>query len=118
MALALNNVARLVGTTLVLAALMAPAVRAAPTTELEFLGQQVIPTGTQFQGTQFGGLSGLAYDRDRGVFYALSDDQVGSPRQPACSPARRSCSSPPPSVTSTAPANHAPHGRSPASSRR
>ncbi len=49
---------------------------AGPKTELQFLGQQIIPTGTQFQGTQFGGLSGLAYDERRGVFYAFSDDQV------------------------------------------
>ena len=34
------------------------------------------PTATQFQGTQFGGLSGFAYDQHRGVFYALSDDQT------------------------------------------
>jgi hypothetical protein len=44
--------------------------------ELRFLGQQIIPTATQFHGTQFGGLSGFAYDRHRGVFYALSDDQT------------------------------------------
>jgi hypothetical protein len=49
---------------------------AGPKTGLQFLGQQIIPTGTQFQGTQFGGLSGLAYDERRGVFYAFSDDQV------------------------------------------
>ena len=47
-----------------------------PKTELQFLGQQIVPTGTQFQGTQFGGLSGLAFDERRGVFYAFSDDQV------------------------------------------
>jgi hypothetical protein len=77
LALALKNAARLVVTTIVLAALIAPAaIRAAPTTELEFLGQQVISTATQFEGTQFGGLSGFAYDRHRGVFYALSDDQT------------------------------------------
>jgi hypothetical protein len=47
--------------------------------------------------------------------HALSDDQVGSPR-----PAQLQLPTThhPPSVTSTAPANHAPHGRSPASSRR
>jgi len=44
--------------------------------ELEFLGQQIIPTATQFEGTPFGGLSGLAYDERRGVFYAFSDDQI------------------------------------------
>ena len=33
--------------------------------ELRFLGQQIIPTATQFQGTQFGGLSSFAYDKHR-----------------------------------------------------
>ena len=44
----------------------------------QFLGQQIFPTATQFQGTAFGGLSGFAYDHRRHVFYALSDDQVGA----------------------------------------
>jgi hypothetical protein len=52
--------------------------QAAPSTELEFLGEQIFPTATQFQGTTFGGLSGIAYDERRGVFYVLSDDQVGA----------------------------------------
>ena len=43
--------------------------------ELDFLGEQIVPTGTQFEGTEFGGLSSLAYDADRDVFYAISDDQ-------------------------------------------
>ena len=60
----------------VLAALAAPAANAAPEVELEFLGQQIIPTGTQFQGTNFGGLSSIAYDERRNLFYAFSDDQV------------------------------------------
>jgi hypothetical protein len=42
--------------------------------DLEFLGEQIIPTGTMFEGTQLGGLSSLAYDASRDVFYALSDD--------------------------------------------
>ena len=75
MTLGLKNVARL--TAIVLAVAVAPAVaHAAPTTELQFLGQQIFPTATQFQGTAFGGLSGFAYDEGRGVFYALSDDQA------------------------------------------
>ena len=45
-------------------------------TELEFLGQQIFPTATQFQGTTFGGLSSMAYDERRNVFYVISDDQV------------------------------------------
>ena len=42
---------------------------------LEFLGQVIVPTGTTFAGTQVGGLSGIAYDEGRNVFYSLSDDQ-------------------------------------------
>ena len=48
---------------------------AAPVTELEFLGQQIFPTGTLFEGTEVGGLSSIAYDAARDVFYAISDDQ-------------------------------------------
>jgi 3-phytase len=64
----------------VLAVVAAPAATAnepperAPT--LEFLGQQTFPTATFFEGTQFGGLSGFAYDHRRKVWYALSDDQA------------------------------------------
>ena len=59
-----------------LAALAVPTASAALTVVLEFLGQQIIPTGTQFQGTNFGGLSSIAYDESRNLFYAFSDDQV------------------------------------------
>jgi hypothetical protein len=52
--------------------------QAAPSTELEFLGEQTFPTSTQFQGTTFGGLSSIAYDERRGVFYVISDDQVNA----------------------------------------
>jgi hypothetical protein len=41
---------------------------------LDFLGQAIVPTGTQFQGTTIGGLSSWDYDRARGVYYAISDD--------------------------------------------
>ncbi len=63
---------------LAIALVAAGPAQAAPSTELEFLGQQIFPTATQFQGTTFGGLSGIAYDERRGVFYVLSDDQVGA----------------------------------------
>lgn len=42
---------------------------------LEFLGEAVFPTGYVFGGTVVGGLSGIAYDAERGVFYSLSDDR-------------------------------------------
>jgi hypothetical protein len=45
-----------------------------PSPALEFLGQAIVPTGTQFEGTEVGGLSGIAYDADRNLFYSLSDD--------------------------------------------
>ena len=69
-------VARIAVIAAALVAAIAPAAaESAPKTELEFLGQQILPTSTQFQGTAFGGLSGMAFDERRGVFYAFSDDQ-------------------------------------------
>ena len=47
----------------------------------EFLGIVTFPTGTEFAGTEVGGLSGITYDAKRGVYYALSDDR--SQRDPA-----------------------------------
>jgi 3-phytase len=50
----------------------------APALELEFLEQQIFPTATFFEGTQFGGLSSITYDHRRKVWYAISDDQVNA----------------------------------------
>jgi 3-phytase len=70
-------------TALALAALVAaiagaaaPAGATSKVPGLEFLGQAIVPTGTQFMGTTVGGLSSLAYDAKRGVYYAISDDQA------------------------------------------
>jgi 3-phytase len=41
----------------------------------ELIGTVNIPTGTQFEGTEIGGLSSITYDSKRGVYYAISDDQ-------------------------------------------
>lgn len=41
---------------------------------LEFLGEYEIPKQT-FQETKLGGLSGLTYDRQNDLFYAISDDR-------------------------------------------
>src|SRR5688572_16563329 len=43
----------------------------------EFRGQAIIPTGTTFQGTSVGGLSGIAYAGGE-TFYTLSDDQANA----------------------------------------
>jgi hypothetical protein len=40
---------------------------------LEFRGELILPTGTMFEGTQVGGLSGIQY-AGRSTFYTLSDD--------------------------------------------
>jgi hypothetical protein len=48
-------------------------------TGFELIGTVNIPTGTQFDGTEIGGLSSITYDPNRGVYYALSDDQGNRP---------------------------------------
>lgn len=47
---------------------------------LDYLGEYRLPKG-DFEGTPVGGLSGIAYDRQRNRFYAVSDDR--SERAPA-----------------------------------
>jgi hypothetical protein len=49
------------------------AATAAPT--LEFLGEEILPTGLQFEGTEVGGLSSIAYDAELDRYYVISDDQ-------------------------------------------
>ncbi|MGI9598540.1 MAG: esterase-like activity of phytase family protein [Acidimicrobiales bacterium] len=44
-------------------------------TEVAFLGEVVIPTGAMFEDTEIGGLSSISYDRNKRVYYVLSDDQ-------------------------------------------
>jgi len=41
----------------------------------ELLGQFVLPTGLSVAGAEFGGISGLDYAADTGMFYAISDDR-------------------------------------------
>jgi hypothetical protein len=48
------------------------AATAAPT--LQFLGEEILPTGLQFEGTEVGGLSSIAYDSDRDRYYVIADD--------------------------------------------
>jgi len=45
---------------------------------IESLGLVTFPTGHTFADTEVGGLSGIAYDAHRGVFYALSDERSDS----------------------------------------
>lgn len=49
--------------------------------DVEFLGQATFPTGTQFKGTEVGGLSGITYDSSKDIYYSISDDR--SEKSPA-----------------------------------
>ena len=44
-------------------------------TDIDSLGVVTFSTGTMFADTEVGGLSGIAYDERRGVYYAISDDR-------------------------------------------
>jgi len=44
-------------------------------TKIDFLGRSIFPTGSPFQGTEIGGLSGITYDAEKQVYYAISDDR-------------------------------------------
>jgi hypothetical protein len=44
-------------------------------TAWEFLGEYRIPNNFMLDGVKLGGLSGLTYDPQKGVFYAISDDR-------------------------------------------
>jgi hypothetical protein len=46
---------------------------------VEFLGEVVVPTGTDFGATEIGGLSSITFDPGRNVYYTLSDDQGNRP---------------------------------------
>ncbi|UEM05090.1 esterase-like activity of phytase family protein [Skermanella rosea] len=52
-------------------------------TEIEFLGVATLPAGFRFEGTEVGGLSGLAWNPATGSFHAISDSrggETGAPR--------------------------------------
>jgi hypothetical protein len=51
----------------------APASKSGP--RLHLIGHTTLAHKLQFQGTTVGGLSGLDYDKERGVYYAISDDR-------------------------------------------
>jgi hypothetical protein len=42
---------------------------------IEYVGAYQLPKGFQVKNTPVGGLSGLTYDRQRNLFYAISDDR-------------------------------------------
>ena len=48
---------------------------AADITGIDFIGEAIIPNGTNFQNTPIGGLSGITYDAKNQLYYAISDDR-------------------------------------------
>lgn len=44
---------------------------------LSYIGQQIVASGTTFQGTTVGGLSGIDFDASTGRYVAISDDRSG-----------------------------------------
>ena len=44
-------------------------------TNIEFIGRVEFPTGFNFAGTEVGGLSGISYNKNSGVYYSISDDR-------------------------------------------
>ena len=44
-------------------------------TGVDFSGIVTYVTGTEFAGTELGGLSGITYDPNRDVYYVISDDR-------------------------------------------
>ena len=44
-------------------------------TNIDFIGKAIFPTGSLFQETEIGGLSGITYDAEKQVYYAISDDR-------------------------------------------
>ena len=55
--------------------LTTPSAKDATSKDIEFLGEATFPTGTQFKGTEVGGLSGITYDQSKNVYYSISDDR-------------------------------------------
>ncbi|MBC8140538.1 MAG: esterase-like activity of phytase family protein [Armatimonadetes bacterium] len=46
-----------------------------PSVAITFAGETRFPTATTFNGTQVGGLSGIAYDASNNSYYAVADDR-------------------------------------------
>lgn len=65
----------LIGIVLALVAVFWPWPVGAQSGSLRLLGQFAFESKRTFQDTTVGGLSGLAYDAKRGVYYAVSDDR-------------------------------------------
>lgn len=54
-----------------------PLLAAKPVTRIEFLGEARIAGGSEVEEGPVGGLSGITFDEERGVYYVVSDDPSG-----------------------------------------
>ena len=62
------------------AGLIGTQVSAAPSIQLEFLDEHIIPSGFMAFGTTVGGLSGIDYDAGNDTYYAIADDRSSAAR--------------------------------------
>jgi hypothetical protein len=58
--------------------LLLSATTASAAPSLHFLGEEILPAGLRFQGTEVGGLSSIAYDVERDRCYVIADDASAS----------------------------------------
>jgi hypothetical protein len=68
-----SKIAHSVTTAAVLATAAEPTAHA--DSVLHYLGQWQLPHGATVDGTRIGGLSGISYDPQRGLYYVISDDK-------------------------------------------
>jgi hypothetical protein len=50
-------------------------INAVEITDINFIGQATLPNNLAFQNTTIGGLSGITYDPQKNLYYAISDDR-------------------------------------------
>ena len=60
---------------LVITAIVLKSMTQATIPQITFLGEVNFPTGLKFKNTEVGGLSGITYNPDQQIYYAISDDR-------------------------------------------
>ena len=60
---------------LITIAIVVKSMTQATISQITFLGEVNFPTGLKFKDTEVGGLSGITYNPDKEIYYAISDDR-------------------------------------------
>ena len=60
---------------LLITAILIKSMTQATIPKITFLGEVNFPTGLKFKNTEVGGLSGITYNQDKQIYYAISDDR-------------------------------------------